>query len=77
MAPDHGPHLTYAGSVRLSEFWDRMNAAFGSIYAQSLALDYRVPALGCSVSQAIERGDAPKAVWRAVCAEFNLPASVR
>lgn len=67
----------YAGPVRLSEFWDRMDAAFGSLYAQSLALDYRVPALGATVSEAIERGDTPKAVWRAVCAEFNLPAAVR
>lgn len=63
--------------MRLSEFWDRMSTAFGSVYAQSLALDYRVPALGCSVAEAIERGDAPKAVWRAVCAEFDLPVAVR
>lgn len=63
--------------MRLSEFWERMDAAFGSLYAQSLAVDYRVPALGATVKDAIERGDSPKAVWRAVCAEFDVPQSLR
>jgi hypothetical protein len=70
-------HRDYAGPMRISEFWERMDAAFGSLYAQSLAVDYRVPALGSSISEAIERGVAPKTVWRAVWAEFELPASQR
>jgi hypothetical protein len=63
--------------VRLSEFWDRMEAGFGAVYARSLAMDYRVPALQATVDEALKRGDDPKVVWRAVCAEFDVPAALR
>jgi hypothetical protein len=63
--------------MRLSEFWDRMETRFGAGYAHSLAKDYRMPLLGGSVDDAIARGDAPKAIWRAVCAEFEMPAALR
>jgi hypothetical protein len=59
--------------VRLSDFWQRMETRFGSVYAHSLAADYRVTSLGATVNDAIERGDSPKAVWRAVCQEFDVP----
>ena len=59
--------------MRLSEFWQRMEARFGSAYAYSVAADYRVTGLSATVNEAIERGDAPKAVWRAVCQEFEVP----
>ncbi len=57
----------------MSDFWQRMEARFGSSYARSLAADYRVTSLGATVNDAIERGDSPKAVWRAVCQEFEIP----
>jgi hypothetical protein len=50
-----------------------MEARFGSAYAHSLAADYRVTSLGATVNDAIERGDSPKAVWRAVCQELEVP----
>lgn len=63
--------------VRLSEFWKRMEARFGTAYAHSLAADYRVTALGGTVNEAIERGEEPRSVWRAVCQEFEVPQKLR
>ncbi|HEY0168529.1 MAG TPA: DUF3046 domain-containing protein [Jatrophihabitans sp.] len=63
--------------MRLSEFWQRMEAGFGSAYAHSLAADYRVTALGATVNDAIARGDSPKSVWRALCQEFDVPQRLR
>jgi hypothetical protein len=59
--------------VRLSEFWKRMEARFGTTYAHSLAADYRMNSLGATVQDAIERGDSPQSIWRAVCQEFDVP----
>jgi len=77
--PEHrdGPHAHYCSGVRLSDFWQRMEARFGSTYAHSLAADYRVPALGATVNDAIERGDSPRSVWRALCQEFDVPQKLR
>lgn len=54
-----------------------MERNFGVSYARSMAVDYRVPALGATVQEALERGDAPQSVWRAVCQEFDVAASLR
>lgn len=61
----------------MSDFWQRMEARFGSTYAHSLAADFRVPSLGATVNDAIARGDAPKSVWRAICQEFDVPQKLR
>ena len=63
--------------VRLTEFWRRMDERFGSTYAASLAADYRLPMLGSTVNEALAAGAEAKDVWRAVCAEFEMPASLR
>ena len=63
--------------VRITEFWNRMEARFGGAYARSLAADYRLPELGATVDEALARGDEAKAVWRAVCAEFDVPSHLR
>jgi len=49
-----------------------METGFGSAYARSLAADYRMNELGATVNEALERGDSPKSVWRAVCKEFQV-----
>lgn len=54
-----------------------MDERFGAGYARSLAADYRVPLLGVTVDQALARGDEAKDVWRAVCAEFDVPSHLR
>jgi hypothetical protein len=54
-----------------------MEAGFGTSYARSVAADYRVPALHATVNEALERGDSTRSIWRAVCAEFSVPARLR
>jgi hypothetical protein len=63
--------------VRLTEFWRRMSERFGAPYAASLAADYRLPGLGATIDEALAAGVEAKDVWRAVCAEFEMPASLR
>ena len=62
--------------VRLTEFWRRMEERFGVAYAHSVAADYRLPALGATIDEALGAGAEAKDVWRAVCAEFDMPASL-
>ena len=64
--------------VRLSEFWDRMRAQFGTGYAESVARDHVLPQLsGRTVEQALAAGVEAKVVWRAVCDEFDVPYARR
>jgi hypothetical protein len=60
--------------VRLTAFWDRMRAQFGDVYAESVAKDHVLAALGSrTVSQALADGTDTKTVWRAVCETFDIP----
>ena len=59
--------------MRITEFWRLMEARFGSVYARSLAADYRVPGLGSTVDEALASGVGVKEIWRAVCIEFEVP----
>jgi hypothetical protein len=63
--------------VRLTDFWQRMEARFGVAYARSVAADYRLPLLGATVDEALAKGVETRQVWRAVCAEFEMPAQLR
>ncbi len=64
--------------MRLTAFWERMNAQFGEAYAQSVAKDYVLAALGGrTVERALANGEDVKTVWRAVSEAFNVPDSLR
>ena len=63
--------------MRLTDFWQRMETRFGVTYAHSVAADYRLPTLGSTVNEALAAGVETKAIWRAVCAEFEMPAQLR
>ncbi|QBI53268.1 DUF3046 domain-containing protein [Streptomonospora litoralis] len=64
--------------MRLSHFWERMYDQFGEGYAESLARDHVIEALGSrTVEQALADGISAKEVWRAVCDAFDLPATAR
>ena len=64
--------------MRLSEFWTRMRAQFGDAYASSVAKDHVLAKLGeRTVNQALADGVDAKTVWRAVCAEFEVPQNLR
>ncbi len=74
--PDRGQR--YPGDVRLTEFWDRMRAQFGDVYAQSVAKDFVFDELGGrTVERALADGVDTKVVWRAVCATFKVPENLR
>jgi hypothetical protein len=53
-----------------------MEERFGSTYARSLAADYRLPRLGSTIDEALAAGVETKDVWKAVCDEFEMPASL-
>jgi Protein of unknown function (DUF3046) len=66
------------GDVRLTEFWDRMNAQFGEVYAQSVAKDFVFDKLGGrTIERALADGVEAKTVWRAVCDTFKVPENMR
>lgn len=54
-----------------------MDTRFGPVYARSVAKDYRLPALAATVEEALEQGIEAKDIWRAICAEFEVPAQLR
>ena len=64
--------------VRLTEFWARMRAQFGDVYAQSVAKDYVFEKLdGRTIERALADGEDAKQVWRAVCDTFDVPQRLR
>jgi hypothetical protein len=64
--------------VKLTEFWDRMREQFGDGYAESVAKDQVLAALGGrTVNQALADGEDAKTVWRAVCETFEVPERLR
>jgi hypothetical protein len=68
----------YPFQVRLTEFWARMRAQFGDVYAQSVAKDYVFAKLGGrTIERALADGEDAKVVWRAVCETFDVPEKLR
>ena len=64
--------------MRLTEFWARMAEHFGPAYADSFARDHVIAGLdGRTVSEALAAGEPTKTVWRAVCVDQDVPASLR
>jgi hypothetical protein len=64
--------------MRHTEFWARMEQALGTAYARSWAEQHVLGDLGeRTVVEALDAGEPPKKVWRAVWAELGLPAPER
>jgi hypothetical protein len=64
--------------MRLTDFWGRMERVFGPTYARSVASDRVFASLGeRTVDQALAAGEDTKDVWRAVCAEVEVPGPER
>lgn len=64
--------------MRRTDFWERMRRQFGPVYAESVAQDHVLSQLGGrTVHQALADGWDPKAIWRAVCEGFDVPAARR
>jgi hypothetical protein len=55
-----------------------MRAQFGEAYAESVAKDHVIAALGGrTVNQALADGVDAKTVWRGVCDAFHVPERAR
>jgi len=68
----------YPWRVRLTEFWARMRAQFGDVYAQSVAKDYVFEKLGGrTIDGALADGEDAKVIWRAVVDTFDVPQRLR
>jgi hypothetical protein len=77
LASGQGPATSLDG-MRHTEFWKRMEHALGASYARTWAEQQVLASLGHrTVSQALEAGEPPKEVWRAVWERLGLPASER
>ncbi|NYH45596.1 hypothetical protein HNR22_005323 [Micromonospora jinlongensis] len=66
--------------MRLTDFWTRLNEAFGPGYAASIARDQVLSQLGGrTIEQALASGEQTHVVWRAVCAAYpdRVPARLR
>jgi len=60
--------------VRLTEFHELVAAQFGQARGASLLVDHVLTALGGrTAAQAVEDGVEPRDVWRALCADFDVP----
>ncbi|TDP41576.1 DUF3046 family protein [Nocardia ignorata] len=61
------------GKVRLTEFQELMHTEFGVARADAMLADHVIPAFGMTGAAAIEAGIDPREVWRALCADFDVP----
>ncbi|AGC62029.1 hypothetical protein NJB18091_14400 [Mycobacterium marinum] len=60
--------------VRLTEFHERITLRFGAAYGASVLVDHVLTVFdGRTAAQAIEAGVEPRDVWRALCADFDVP----
>jgi hypothetical protein len=66
--------------VRLTDFWARLEQAFGPGYAANVAADQVLPQLGGrTIKQALADGELTVTVWRAVVAAYpeRIPNRLR
>ncbi len=60
--------------MRLTEFRELVEVQFGAVRGSSLLVDHVLTRLGGrTATQAIEAGVEPREVWRALCADFDVP----
>lgn len=60
--------------MRLTEFHELVDGQFGAVRASSMLLDHVLAGFGGRTAvQAIEDGVDPRDVWRALCADFDVP----
>ena len=66
--------------MRLTDFWQRLEQAFGAGYARSVADDQVFGQLGGrTIAQALAAGEETAVVWRAVVEAYpeRVPARLR
>ena len=64
--------------MRLTHFRRLMDDEFGAVRAGSITRDHVFGGLGGRTADAaIEAGEDPRDVWRAICVEFEVPPDRR
>ena len=64
--------------MRHTEFWARMESALGPAYARTWSQQHVMANLdGRTAAEALDAGESPKAVWRAVWETLGLPPTQR
>ena len=66
--------------VRLTDFWARLEEAFGNAYAHSFAADHSFAGLGGrTINEALAQGEEAATVWRVVVSAYpdRVPARLR
>ncbi|BBZ66780.1 hypothetical protein MINS_22090 [Mycolicibacterium insubricum] len=60
--------------MRLTEFHELVYAQFGRARGASMLVDHVLSSLdGRTAAQAVAAGVEPRDVWRALCADFEVP----
>ena len=60
--------------MRLTEFHELVKGQFGPVRGGSMLVDHALTRFGGrTAAQAIEDGVDPREVWRALCADFDVP----
>lgn len=60
--------------MRISELWRLIDDEFGRAYGRHLAATHVLHAIGDrTVEQAIDEGRDPRATWRALCEDMDVP----
>ncbi len=60
--------------MRLTEFHELVDGQFGPVRGSSMLVDHALTRFGGRTAvQAIEDGVDPREVWRALCADFDVP----
>ncbi|MFI1989250.1 DUF3046 domain-containing protein [Actinoplanes sp. NPDC020271] len=66
--------------MRLTDFWGRLEQAFGAAYARSIAADHAFTELGGrTIDEAIAQGVETVTIWRAVVTAYpdRVPSRLR
>lgn len=61
--------------MRLTDFRELLHSEFGTLRGDTLMSDHQLTAYGMTGERAIDSGVDPRDVWRALCAEFDVPRS--
>ncbi|MGX9791007.1 DUF3046 domain-containing protein [Mycobacterium sp. MMS18-G62] len=60
--------------MRMTEFRELVDGQFGPVRGASMLVDHALSQFGGrTAAQAIEDGVDPRDVWRALCADFDVP----
>ena len=63
--------------MKVSEFWEGVDAVFGATLGRSYASDLYLTSLCGTCEEALDRGVAPQEVWEALVDEAGVDPSMK